>query len=592
MIKAPKIPSMAELTIKKFIDTFHEILEWKKKLGRRAYYDNPDRETLRAQAQFYGEPYANGSIGWTSNIWSRSEKSSVSVEDDSQLEYEHKLLMRSALEYVLAPNPLIKVDGILGQNERVRFHCRVWVDARYPDLPLRWRELTFPADPNAKPNMEMLVLPGLWTPATVPGSDGKVPLFIIRFPEHWFSLITVSSYQGEIKKGCLSHWIYYVYLKGGTGIHAGSRVFEVLDKNNKWKKVGMIIFGLTGSGKSTHSMYVFDETNAKFYQDRGIDVLKIVRNQYVKNDDIIALFDDCALGSERCTWTKTEDVTPKQILIYKAGMSPRAMHENTGMDINGNPDFLDTTLQYRGRVNQNARTVMYFEDMKPYFDGSVDIDFPPNMVVFISPGYLTDYAWVKINDANFAALVLAAGRTVGHPAQGAEGICEEKFCPLYNPFIIGKRARKADHVHRFRDIKVRRDLLAKKTGQDTLECYLINTTGRVGTEYEIKDGHAYPIFKEVNGKRVPVGGTGPSIEETELFLLQAARGLVKYKPHPIWGEKVLVPVEVPGIPKERLKELDPFTYRTMDEMKTLLRIQIRKMKEVLDKEVKGLDPEI
>ena len=90
----------------------------------------------------------------------------------------------------------------------------------------------------------------------------------------------------------------------------------------------------------------------------------------------------------------------------------------------------------------------------------------------------------------------------------------------------------------------------------------------------------------------PVGGTGPSIEETELFLLQAARGAVEYKPHPIWGEKVLVPASVEGLPAGRLKELDPFTYRTMEEMRSLLRVQIKISKMHLDKQCPGLPPEI
>ena len=147
------IPSIKSMTIENFIETFHRILDWKMSEGRRAYYDNPHRESLRSQAQFYGEPYDNGSLGWTCNIWSRSKSNTAVIEDNSQLDKQHKLLMRSVLEYVLAPNPLIKVDGIYGQNEHVKFHARVWVDARYPDLPLRWRELTFPSDTDGKPDM-------------------------------------------------------------------------------------------------------------------------------------------------------------------------------------------------------------------------------------------------------------------------------------------------------------------------------------------------------------------------------------------------------------------------------------------------------
>ena len=42
----------------------------------------------------------------------------------------------------------------------------------------------------------------------------------------------------------------------------------------------------------------------------------------------------------------------------------------------------------------------------------------------------------------------------------------------------------------------------------------------------------------------------------------------------------------------RLKELDPFTYRTMEEMRSLLRVQIKISKMHLDKQCPGLPPEI
>lgn len=586
------IPFMQDITIDSFIEAFHEIIDWKKSMGWRAYYDNPEREVLRAQAQFYGEPYANGSIGWASNIWSRSKASTDVIEDNDQLTDEHRLLMRSALEYILAPNPLIKVDGVLGQDPRVKFHCRIWCDARYPDLPLRWREMTFLPDIDSIPNMEALMLPGLWTPATIPGSNGKTPMILIRFSEKWFTLGAVSSYQGEWKKSCLTHWIYHVYLEGGTGVHAGTRQFTVKDKDGNWKKVGMVIWGLTGSGKSTHGMYMFDKNNEGFFTKQGIDVLSLVKDQYVKNDDIVGLFEDMVLGSEKGAWTKTEDVDPSQVAIYKAGMSPRALHENTGKGKNGNPDFLDEILQYRGMPNRNARTVMCLEDMSPYFDGSIDIAFPPNMAIFISPGYLADYAWLKIQDPYFAAATLAAGRTVGHPAQSTEGVGEEKYSPLYNPFIIGKKATPADHINKFLEIKLARDHRALQGSEETLQCYLINTTGRVGCKYTIEDGKPKPVFEEKSGTKKPIGGSGPSIVETEIFILQEARGLVKYGPHPLWGEKVMCPVEIPGLSHERIKELNPFTYRTLDEMKFLLNAQIDQTKKVFQKKIPELKPEI
>jgi phosphoenolpyruvate carboxykinase (ATP) len=100
------------------------------------------------------------------------------------------------------------------------------------------------------------------------------------------------------------------------------------------------------------------------------------------------------------------------------------------------------------------------------------------------------------------------------------------------------------------------------------------------------------VFEERNGKKKPMGGTGPSIEETELFLHQAARGAVVYEPHPIWGNKVLVPVKVPGISDERLKELNPFTYHSVEEMRRMLRAQILQSKHELSTQCPGLSKRI
>lgn len=61
-----------------------------------------------------------------------------------------------------------------------------------------------------------------------------------------------------------------------------------------------------------------------------------------------------------------------------------------------------------------------------------------------------------------------------------------------------------------------------------------------------------------------------------------------YEPHPIWGWKVLVPVRVEGISEERLRELNPLTYRSMSEMIRLLKAQVRISKIYLDKQCPDL----
>ena len=591
MLKDP-LPKLEELTIEGFLKAFKEIVELKERCGIKAILDNPP--DLFERAKLYGIQYRNGAWGWASNIWHRSAAGSVVIERDEDLKYEHKLLMLRTLEHILAQGPLIKVDGILGKpGTRVEMRCRLYCDPQFPDIAYRWLQLVFPGDPESEPDATLFCIPHYLGNPNVPGR--KDMLRVLRFPNHGYTIITCSSYQGEVKKGFLSHWIYHVYKAGGTGEHASLREFTVKLKDGSKKRVVMCIWGLTGSGKSTHGMYIWDKNNVKKYVERfGINPLEYVSDQVIRNDDIVAIFEDQVIGSEKGSWTKTEDVNEEQVAIWRAAMSPRALHENTEFDENGNPSLAGRLFQYFGMKNRNARSVFYLEDTG-YFDGDVVSSGPMNMAIFISPGYFTDYAWVKLVDPALAAKVLADGRTIGHPAQARELVGRVRFVSRYClPFTMG--APSTAHVVRFYE------MLKKRIEKgDPVDVYQFNTTGRIIAKYEWRrielDGEEIevpePIFTYTeDGVREPIGGTSPSIEETELFILQAARGAVEYEPHPIWGEKVLVPVKVEGIPEERLKELMPTTYLSLSEMKKLLRAQIRLSKYYLDKQCPGLPKEI
>jgi len=579
-----------EMTIAGFLDHFHRIVREKEAAGISAIHNNP--ADLLDRAKLYGLQYKNGSWGWASNVWSRSAAGTMVVDREEDLCLEQRQLMLRTLEHILC-RPLIQVDRTLGTpGERAAMHCRLYCDPQFPDIAYRWGELAFPADPSAEPDATLFCLPHYLGNPHVPGSDEL--LSVLRFPNHGYTIVTISSYQGEVKKAFLSHWIKFAHDHGGTGEHAALREFTVRRVDGTSRSVVMSVWGLTGSGKSTHGMYAVDEAAAAVFQrEFGVNPLDWLSDQTVKNDDIVAVFPDRVLSSEKGSWTKTEDVDAGQIGIYRAATAPHALHENTEWDETGEVSFAGRLFQYWGRYNQNARTVLRLEDTG-FFDGDINSSGPLNMAVFISPGYVCDHAWVKLVDPAFAAKVLADGRTVGHPAQSHKGIGEVKYETRYcRPFTMGVPA--AAHVHRFHTF-----LEARLAAGDPIEVFRINTTGRVGAEYRWepleRDGTTVEVprvvFEEVNGKRTPVGGTGPTIEETELFLFQAARGAVEYKSHPIWGEKVLVPVKVPGLSDERLKALSPFTYHSIPEMRRLLVAQVETSKAALAVQCPGLDPAI
>ncbi len=153
----------------------------------------------------------------------------------------------------------------------------------------------------------------------------------------------------------------------------------------------------------------------------------------------------------------------------------------------------------------------------------------------------------------------------------------------------------AEHLHRFREI-----LHLRRAAGEPIQVYQINTTGKVGAAYEWDtvqlNGEEYEMprvrFEQTPDGPRAIGGTGPSMEETEVFLIQAARGAVRWTPHPIWGEKVLAPLSVPGITDQRLQELNPFTYRSPTEMERLLHAQVILGKYYNDIQCPGLHPDI
>ena len=588
----PKIiPPLEEITPQSFKETFHRILEVKKRAGLTPILDNPP--DLFDRAKLYGIQYRNGSWNWASNIWSRSAKNTVVIERDEDLKEEHKLLLMRVLEHILAQGPLIKVDGYVGKpGTKAQMHARVYVDPQFPDLAYRWKQLVFEAPPDEDPDIEVFMIPHYLGNPNIPGTDRM--LMVMRFPHHYFTVITVSSYQGEVKKAVLTHWIFHVYKRGGTGEHASLREFSVKTVEGEWKRIVMAVWGLTGTGKSTHGLYVWTPDNSKKYvEEFGINPLDYVKDQVIKNDDIVAIFEDRVIGSEKGSWTKTEDLTPEQEAMWKAAMSPHALHENTEFDENGYPSFKGELFQYFGVLNKNSRSVLRLEDTG-YFDGDVESSGPLNTAIFLSPGYFTEWAWMKIEDPALAAKALADGRTIGHPAQSREVVGRIRYVARFaQPFTMG--VSNTDHMVRFYEY-----LKKRKERGDPIDVYLFNNTGRIIAKYrwtEVKLGDRVieapePILVEKDGVPKAVGGERPTIEETELFILQAVRGAVRYKPHPVWGEKVLVPVEVPGIGEERLEQLDPTSYLDMSEFRRLLRAQIEVSKYWLDKNCPGLPKEI
>ncbi|MGZ4953459.1 MAG: phosphoenolpyruvate carboxykinase (ATP), partial [Halobacteriota archaeon] len=282
--------TLDDITITSFPQLFEQIIEDKERVGLKAIQNNPP--DLLKRAQEYGTQFKNGSWNWASNIWNRSAAGSVVIEREEDLLKEHKVLMLRVLEHIL-DQPMIQADAMLGQQgSKGAMNCRLYCDAQFPDVAYRWQAVNFPGNQDATPDALCFMIPHYLENPNVPGKDEM--LKVIRFPFHDYTIVTASSYMGEAKKGFLSHWIYEIYKRGGTGEHASLKEFTVKRVDGRTKRMVMSVWGLTGSGKSTHGHYVYDDRIAQIYIDKfGINPLEFISDQSIRNDDVVGVFEDC-----------------------------------------------------------------------------------------------------------------------------------------------------------------------------------------------------------------------------------------------------------------------------------------------------------
>ena len=157
-----------QITIESFLDLFKRIVAQKQAAGIAALQVNPD--DLLERARGYGTRFANGSWGWSSNIWSRSAKQTSVVDSDDELTPEHRILMRNVLERILC-TPMIQADATLGTpGERAEMRCRLFCDPQFPDLAYRWQQLNFPGDPSSEPDAILFCIPHYLNNPNLPGT--------------------------------------------------------------------------------------------------------------------------------------------------------------------------------------------------------------------------------------------------------------------------------------------------------------------------------------------------------------------------------------------------------------------------------------
>ncbi len=436
-----------------------------------------DLKWLEPRVKEYAQKTKHGSHVWRSVQSSRLAAKTVYLGSERVrlpylLPYQEKVVKNAPdeLEKVLKwmkTLPFIKLTRQMGDNPDFNPMCTLYLsvsDWRNSRLAYMWGNLL--GEPGGRPGPEITMI-------HIPEEHSSRQQ-ILTMPEFNLNICLGSDYLGENKKGFLRQAMWAADERGMLGLHAGSKVVVARDaKSNDLKRHGVILFGMTATGKSTWSCHQL-EMDPK----RG-------EMTYASQDDICFLKDDgSAYGSEHNFYVKTDVRKTDQEAMFHALTHKSALLENIMVTADGDVDFLDESLCGNGRAVVRMDKLAIEREGKLISIAAESINLPSLekndalWFAFITRrNTLMPFSQMLTPEQGVLAYLF--GESTLSFAANPEKAGESVRIVGTDDFIIGSRGAK---VNRFYDIIMK--LTAKYPGQVNFRLYNTGGMGEVIEEYE------------------------------------------------------------------------------------------------------------
>lgn len=511
-------------------------------------------EEIRGMAEMHGQQTKFGNYSFVSSIKNRSAGATVYVGSPDvshpTLTQKRKDVLHGLSDTLklvhsyLKKAPLVKVESTMGDNDCFAPRCTLYMSIYRKEmirLAHMVRQTLFPRTDQPGPDFNIVFIPE-WQE-----KDRQ----ILVFPELGVTYVLGSDYYGEAKKGFLRMGMWSAKQQGMLGLHAGTKVIRARNRDGKLQKLGMVIFGLTATGKTTHACHNHDLNDA----GEGVEI--------VQDDVVFWRKDGSALGTERGFYIKTEGLDPNiQPLLYNAATQPDAILENVMVDYRGIVDFSDQTL------TGNGRGIIQRTDLGEYMSKSVNL--PPVdeldgliMAFIVRRNTVVPIASKLSPEQAAAAFMLGESieSSGSDPKRAGESVREVGT----NPFIIGDEAQEGNIFYDF-----------VKHHPEKIQCFMLNTGGLGEVVTRDLDGSRH-VKRKVNRVQIP---------EMASIIRGIARGTIEWQEDPYW--MVETPKSVEGCDIDRFK-LDRF-YDT-DQIDYLIN-ELRLERGEYIERFPGLDPAI
>ncbi len=484
-------------------------------------------DELRALARSGEKTTEYGSPVYSTRVKNRSAKNTYIVQDGVEVGVMQQPIDRARAEETvrrvqekLLDMDLVQVDRRMGDHADATLRCRLYVPVEYARIAYMWHNMLFPSDSASEPDFVSVYVPE-WPER-----------LIFADVQQGYTYILGSDYPGEAKKSMLRQAMFWIKRRGGLGLHAGSKILRVTGPDGALRDVGFLLFGLSGTGKTTLTLH-----------DHGLEPPEAA---IIKQDDVVLLTKaGRAYGTEDGFYIKTEGLEPSQTVLWGAATHPSATYENIMVDDAGKVNFLDTSL------TSNGRGVVLRRHIRGTGDG---IDLPrANKIVFITRRNDIVPVCARLTPEQAAAYFMlgeSIETSAGDPTRAGQAKREVGT----NPFIVGPEAEEGNRL-----------LYILRENPD-MQAYILNT-GSIGA-----DG-ASP------GEKI-------TIRISTEIMKQIAKEGIAWQRDPDWGYEI--PTDVPGI---SLENYTP-TMRYSDSEYAALVDKLRNERREWLAKFPGLDPAI